>query len=110
MRVLLLPALVTALLAANPVHAEEPMTRAEALELCKRVAEIAEAVMESRQAGVPMVKLMETVPDNSVYQSIIIDAYQKMRIPPDFPDMQRSAITDFQDQQYGECLRQLLPK
>lgn len=111
MKALILPLVVAgALMPPAPAGAEAPMTRDEARELCKRVAEVAEAVMEGRQAGVPMVKMMESLEGNAVYEDIVVDAYRKMRVPPEFPTMQRSAITDFQDEQYGECLRQLLPR
>ncbi|QDP59264.1 MAG: hypothetical protein Tp136SUR676911_3 [Prokaryotic dsDNA virus sp.] len=86
------PLLLTLALASTQLAAEETV--------CEKMAGFAQTVMENRQAGVPLVKMIK-ITDNELLQDIIKTAYKR----PQYPEGYRTKpVTDFQNDIYLECL------
>lgn len=83
-----------------PVHAEDWR------ETCSTVGELATTIMESRQSGASMAKLMEAVPEGGSYiETLIISAYDVPRYSTE--RMQKKAVEEFRDEVYLECVKAL---
>jgi hypothetical protein len=70
-------------------------------EYCKELSRLAAKIMEARQAGVSVSKVMEiTVPEN--HQMVVV-AYESPRF--NTASLQRRAIEDFENEAYLVCFR-----
>ncbi|SDY98096.1 hypothetical protein [Nitrosomonas sp. Nm33] len=76
---------------------------------CEVASAYATAIMESRQAGVAMSRLMELTKeegpkdDQSLIEMIIIDAYDRPRYSTE--PMQQRAMEEFRDDTYLKCVK-----
>ncbi len=73
-------------------------------ETCASIGNFAETVMENRQAGVSMAKMMELT-DTELLQEIIINAYSSPRYSVE--RNQKREVADFRDRWYLECVRNM---
>lgn len=76
-------------------------------EFCAMEAKIAESIMKSRQAGVPIGKIL-AVQGSDSYRNLIIDAYELPRMSYE-PNKQRM-IDDFRDDHHVACLKAMSNK
>jgi transketolase len=80
---------------------------------CKASAEFAEKIMEVRQAGMPIVDIMDIIESNNdkessfneVAKNIIIDAYNEPRMFTD--SLRKIIISEFSNKTYSSCVREL---
>ncbi|RME56036.1 hypothetical protein D6779_11365 [Candidatus Parcubacteria bacterium] len=88
--------IVVSLLIASPAHAIT-------VKGCTSIAELAQSVMKARQVGVPMAEAFQAVGNNTLFQSIVIDAYEK----PAFmtKSIQEKVIRDFYDKWFLSCIK-----
>jgi len=77
-------------------------TNANAETNCESVAGFAETVMEARQKGVSLVKMMQAT-DNKLLQAIIMEAYETPRYSTE--EYQARKIGEFRDSWYLACLK-----
>ena len=78
------------------------------LELCKTMSGVASSVMEARQAGVRMSRLMEKAAEIGGYWGelmpvFIEEAYKQPAFTSD--EDQTAATAEFEDKVYASCLR-----
>lgn len=83
------------------------MANAEAnwRDTCRDLGGLAEVIMDSRQMGVPMARLMAVISDeggSQLTESLIIDAYSVPRFRTE--KMQKQAVADFREKVYLECV------
>jgi hypothetical protein len=69
------------------------MSSAQAKEPCAVLGELARTVMDSRQLGVALSKLMDIVKDDSLSKRIVLDAYEQPRYQAE--EFKRAAVEDF---------------
>lgn len=69
-------------------------------ETCTLIGEIAAVIMEKRQDGVDMSRLME-IADTELVQRMVIFAYDTPRYSSE--DYKRSAVQDFANEAMGVC-------
>jgi hypothetical protein len=72
-------------------------------DLCNKLNETAQSIMEDRQEGVSMKKLMEIAKGNKLIENIIIAAYDRPRYYT--KEMQIKSVEDFRDEIYLYCIR-----
>ena len=82
--------------------------------VCDAAAAAAEAVMTARQNGVDMVKLMHNVTVNQeneaskeLAKAMVVSAYERSRYST--PEVQRSTIQDFKNENYLNCTKAYKP-
>jgi len=98
MKTLTTIALVGALV-STPLAAEEIKEPS-----CNAQASVAEAIMKSRQVGVPLVNVLRVIGEDKYAQKMAIRAYKR----PQYPEGYRTKpITDFQNDIYLECLESM---
>ena len=88
--------LVLALTASNAYSSEWK-------EKCKSISELAEMIMQSRQDGESMAKMIDSTGDGP--NNLIIAAYDKPRYST--KKHQQRTIEDFRDSVYLECVKKL---
>ncbi len=93
----LLITLAICLFMSAPSQAEESWQ-----ETCAAIGNFAETVMENRQAGVSMAKMMELT-DTELLQEIIINAYSSPRYSVE--RNKKREVADFRDRWYLECVK-----
>jgi hypothetical protein len=79
------------------------MTTAHADEVCANLGEYARTVMESRQLGVPLSKVMAVVKDADIPKKIALDAYEQPRFQSE--EFRQTAIEDFGNKWETLCYR-----
>lgn len=84
-------------------------TRAEKLEVCENISKLAETVMEKRQEGNSMAKMMQVGKGNplvEISQTMVISAFEE----PGYnsPEYQNRAIRQFRDKWYLGCVKEML--
>lgn len=77
--------------------------RASHMQLCKVIGENAEIIMRLRQAGTPMVDLMEMVGSNTQGQALVQAAYESPRYLAE--DVQAIEISEFSNAAYRHCIK-----
>lgn len=91
--------------AAEPV--EEPKaSREELLKMCSGWASLARNVMDARQAGVPMRKLLDSLNEegeNEITTKIVMKAYDSPAFRTE--GHQQREITEFENSVYSDCLK-----
>ncbi|MGX9996688.1 hypothetical protein [Vibrio sp. JZG120] len=87
---------------AMPLRAEEWM------EICEKYGSLATSIMNNRQVGVSMSKMMEAVDGDKLLQNLIIEAYDSPRFSTD--KMQKKATERFRDDTYLACVKSMRPK
>jgi len=87
-------------LTAIPISAiyGEPLTKAQT---CKNMHKLAKNIMDSRQQGMAMPDIIETVDGNPLFEYFIESAYDMPRYSTD--EMQQRSIEDFANSIYAEC-------
>jgi hypothetical protein len=88
--------LTTTLLATTPALAEDKPS-------CSDLAGLAQTIMEVRQNGVDMVKVMEVAGDTELYRQLIIMAYEQPKF--DTARYKQERISEFKNMVYRECLQ-----
>lgn len=76
--------------------------------MCEAAAEIAETIMERRQTGTSMAKMIEVADDNELVEQIIIAAYDSPRYSTD--RIQQRAAAEFRDEVYLQCVKATRPE
>ena len=74
--------------------------------LCSDLSNTAATIMEKRQGGVAMVRIMDIMGDSKIMQAVVLDAYEVRRHPA--PMWQEREIDDFRDKWYRACYK-LIP-
>lgn len=97
----------------KPLEPEPPaatLTHADAARRCKPFGELAATIMEGRQVGVPMSKMMELGDDDETIQgiagSMVIEAYKRPRMSVD--ENQRKMTRDFENEMFLSCIEAML--
>lgn len=78
---------------------------------CELYSQLAETIMTSRQAGVPMANQMKIAKGENgsdVMVQLIINAYDKPRYNTE--DMQQKSIENYRDDIYLACVKELKDK
>jgi hypothetical protein len=70
---------------------------------CKNYESLAETVMEKRQAGIAVSRMMEVAGEDALIQDLVERAYDQPRYSTD--RMIRRTIEDFRNQAYMACLK-----
>jgi len=83
-----------------------PALSAVTPKLCSDLSETAGTIMQKRQEGVAMVRIMDLMGDSATLRSIVIEAYEVRRHPA--PMWQEREIDDFRDKWYLTCYK-LIP-
>ena len=73
-------------------------------ELCSNLSETAGTIMQKRQEGVAMVRIMDLMGDSATLQSMVVEAYEVRRHPA--PMWQKREINDFRDKWYMACYKE----
>jgi hypothetical protein len=86
-----------------------PLQAADWRESCGNFGKVAKMIMEKRQSGASMAKMMEAITDidNSVVEMMIMSAYDRPRYSTE--QMQQRTIEEFRDDVYLECVKVLRP-
>lgn len=83
------------------------MTDGEVHETCKVVSELAAMIMDARQSGVPMARMMETsvggadVEFERFNRSLVVEAFRRPRMSVE--ENRRDEVRDFENQAYLRC-------
>jgi len=82
-----------------------PLQAGDWRKTCGSVGELATTIMESRQSGVSMAKMMGAVSgeENSLAEKLIISAYDSPRYSTE--RMQKRTVEEFRDEVYLECVK-----
>ena len=83
-----------------------PVFAAVTPELCSKLSDTAGTIMEKRQGGVAMVRIMDLMGNSKIMQAVVLDAYEVRRHPA--PTWQEREIDDFRDKWYLTCYK-LIP-
>ena len=75
-------------------------------ELCSKLSDTAGTIMQKRQEGVAMGRIMDLMGDSKIMQEIVVEAYEVRRHPA--PMWQEREIDDFRDKWYLTCYK-LIP-
>lgn len=80
---------------------------AEWRESCGQVGDLAEVVMENRQGGISMARMMRVAQGEAqeIAEAIIIDAYDYPRFSTS--KVKRQTVEDFRDKWYAQCVKDL---
>lgn len=101
----------TLLITAHAAGATSPAPSDAAMTLCATESEAARRVMQLRQRGAPLSRLMETTNGTSGTEvqrrqrDMILEAYSQPRFHTD--EAIERAITDFENDEYLRCARRL---
>lgn len=84
-----------------------PSSDKQSERLCEGIGQAARSIMEGRQNGVSMIKLM-SVADNAgelapLLKNLVQDAYDSPRY--ETQEMKKRAAQDFEDKVYATCLK-----
>lgn len=91
---------IVALMLAFSAHADD-VSKMKWQEKCKGVSEVAKSIMEARQGGAPMSKLMDIAAENGIMQAMVRDAYS---VPHYSVEANKNrAAADFSNEQYAMC-------
>ena len=71
-------------------------------EVCMIVAEYAEVIMQTHQAGYPLARVLENTPE-TMLQEVAIEAFSRTRYTT--PQYQQQAVAAFRDEMHVTCLR-----
>lgn len=99
-----LTAIAAALLTVSPVTAAAPRP-----DICPTVETLARTIMEGRQVGVPMTKMMEVAdnqgdnPMGRLIRALIVAAFEKPRYMT--AEIQQREVDDFANEAALECYR-----
>ena len=80
-----------------------PALSAVTPELCSDLSDTAGTIMQKRQEGVAMVRIMDLMGDSKIMQEIVVEAYEVRRHPAPF--WQDREINDFRDKWYLTCYK-----
>ena len=83
-----------------------PVQAADWRETCGKFGELATTIMENRQSGVSMAKMMEAIAggeENPLIEKLIISAYDSPRYSTE--RMQKRTVEEFRDEVYLECVK-----
>jgi len=95
-----------ALTLALLIALSSPALAAVTPKLCSDLSETAATIMQKRQEGVAMVRIMDLMGDSATLSAIVIEAYEVRRHPA--PMWQEREIDDFRDKWYLTCYK-LIP-
>ena len=95
-----------ALTLALLIALSSPALAALTPELCSKLSDTAGTIMEKRQGGVAMVRIMDLMGESATLRSMVIEAYEVRRHPA--PMWQEREIDDFRDKWYLTCYK-LIP-
>jgi hypothetical protein len=79
------------------------MTAAHADPVCVALGEYSRTVMDARQTGVALSKIMEIVKGDDIHTRIVLDAYEQPRFQTE--EFRRTAIQDFGNKWETVCYR-----
>jgi len=74
-------------------------------EKCAVISNLAYVIMEARQNGAPMQKIMEKVVGTKIYERMVFEAYETPRFNTE--EYQTDAENDFRDRWYLLCSKNL---
>ena len=83
-----------------------PVFAAVTPELCSKLSDTAGTIMQKRQEGVAMGRIMDLMGESATLRSMVIEAYEVRRHPA--PMWQEREIDDFRDKWYLTCYK-LIP-
>lgn len=95
---------------SNPQESSEVPNRAEKLELCKEASQFAGKVMEARQAGIAMSRLMAMDMSDemaSTAHQMIIQAYERPRMRVE--ENKKVEIENFENEWHLLCVKEIKP-
>jgi len=95
-----------ALTIALLIALSSPALAALTPELCSKLSDTAGTIMQKRQEGVAMGRIMDLMGDSKIMQEIVVEAYEVRRHPA--PMWQEREIDDFRDKWYLTCYK-LIP-
>ena len=72
---------------------------------CKKIEDLAEAVMDARQRGVPASDMMGLVDGNPLVRTIVLDSFKTSTYSTE--SIRRKVIRDFGDKWYIWCIEKL---
>lgn len=93
------------LLALGCANASQPMEKAEYLQICTTMSEVAGRIMMVRQLGMPMSDAMSVVGGEKVFEDFVADAYSIHRRDTD--EGRKQAVSDFKDRIYLRCFKEM---
>jgi hypothetical protein len=79
------------------------MTAAQADPVCVALGEYSRTVMDARQTGVALSKIMEIVKGDAIHTRIVLDAYEQPRFQTE--EFRQTAIQDFGNKWETVCYR-----
>lgn len=72
---------------------------------CDSISKLAENIMNNRQHGTAMSKMMQIAEDNKLIQAMVISAYEKNRYSTE--EVQTKIIEEFRDDAHLQCVKAL---
>ena len=72
---------------------------------CKHLEDLAEAVMDARQQGVPASKMMGLVDGNKLVRAVVLDSFETSVYSSD--SVSQRAIREFRDKWYIWCVKKM---
>lgn len=93
------------ILLSGVVSANQPMDKAEYLQICTTMSEVAGRIMMVRQLGMPMSDAMSVVGGEKVFEDFVADAYSIHRRDTD--EGRKQAVSDFKDRIYLRCFKEM---
>lgn len=94
---------------AMTAKAEDPpqveKSDAEVREFCESASSLAGLIMQGRQSGMLMAKMMDDAGGNELIQRLTISAFEKPRAS--FKDLQQKYVDDFANDTYLECIKNM---
>lgn len=89
-----------ALAACAPAVASEELNSKDH---CAQIHEVAEVVMEARQKGMPMPRLMSLSEGDALFESLVLEAYAAPRMSA--PRNQQDLVNEFANDTYLQCMK-----
>lgn len=90
------------------IELSAPLSSYDWKDTCEFYAQMAQTIMNRRQSGVPMPKLINAFKSKEILKTITRGAYKEPRFKT--PKMQRQAAENFRKQNYQACAKSLGPQ
>lgn len=88
---------------SSAAHSNTPITQIDIDRMCSGWAELAELIMERRQAGMPLADMLVAVGDNELARSLTIDAYNQTRYSSE--NVRERVTREFSNELHLLCLK-----
>jgi len=85
-------------------YAEESK-KIDPIEVCSTFEELAGLIMEHRQLGTPMSKIMKILGSDKIGRKIVVDAYEETRFSTE--SYQKKSIENFKNKWFLSCFKGL---